>query len=222
RHGVMMPAAVISAVAEKTGRASAYRPRRTLQASPRLEFLETRCLMSGSHAGMARHAEWHLASRGPLVANQRMVSHTVAQRHARRMAVAESSVSKPTFSRPDLTTEYPGVTTRTANPPGPLGLPNVRYVVITETKAAHRSFATAQDLPRVPYCGIQGTISPGDPIDLYRLSIAAGAKSLDFALASDQPAATVPIQFQLFDASGNVLGGWSADGATPSPMHADL
>jgi hypothetical protein len=95
------------------------------------------------------------------------------------------------------------------------GLPSPRsvsYVIAAETNAPHHTLASAQNLPDVPYFGVVGSIVPGDPIDLYRMTLGAGATGVDFGLVSRQSAPTVPLQFWLYDGSGRLLGEWSTGG----------
>ncbi len=95
------------------------------------------------------------------------------------------------------------------------GLGQATYVVVFETKEPHHTFLTAQELPDVPYFGVIGTIGTGDPTDLYRLTLGAAAEQLDFQLAWGTSVPQVQMQFQLFDATGRVLGEWSP-GHSPS------
>jgi hypothetical protein len=106
--------------------------------------------------------------------------------------------------------------------PGIPGLPRARYVIVPETKAPHQTFTTAQVLPNLPYFGVVGTLGSGDPIDLYRLTLNAGAGGLNFGLVSDQSAPTIPMQLQVFDGSGRLLGEWSLGGQGTTSLYAGL
>jgi hypothetical protein len=89
------------------------------------------------------------------------------------------------------------------------GLPPDHYVVVHETTAPHDTLATALELPDVPYFGVIGTLGPGNPIDLYRLTVSVGEGRLDFVLLTSQSASAIPTDFGLFDGSGQLPGQWS-------------
>jgi len=178
-----MPSLLDHILAEKSARDSAPRLHLRLRAAPRVESLETRCLMSGWHPTNATYRDSPLPVRGTAV-----------------------------------TTQTNDVTTL----PGVPGLPQGPYVVVAETKDPHQTLATAQELPDLPYFGVVGTIGSGDPIDLYRLTLSSPPQRLDFALVSNQSTLTVPMQFQLFDGSGQVLGVWSLDGQGTPSLHGEL
>jgi hypothetical protein len=208
--------------AEKPGRGQAHRPRFASRASPRVEFLETRCLMSGSHSGTADHPRTHVIIPGAAVTVHRSVSHDVDHATVRRQLPAHTQTALPAPIDQSPPGEYKDLATSVAVSPGIPGLPNSPYQIVLETKNPHQTLATAQALPRVPYFGVVGSTSTGDPIDLYRLTVAAGVTGFDFALVSNQAATSVPLQLQLFDGSGKSLGGWWVDSQIASPLHADL
>jgi hypothetical protein len=101
--------------------------------------------------------------------------------------------------------------------PGLPGFPQGNYVTVLETKTSHHTFATAQNLPYLPYFGVVGTLGSEEPIDLYRLTLSGGAEGLNFGLASEQSGPIVQVQLQVFDGSGHMLGERSlgGEGATP-------
>jgi hypothetical protein len=88
------------------------------------------------------------------------------------------------------------------------------YVIIHSSDAPHGRFLTAQGLPDVPYFGVIGTLGPGDPIDLYRMTLDAGTAGLQLALQAQQVSASAPLQLWVFDGSGRVLATWSPGEAT--------
>ena len=102
------------------------------------------------------------------------------------------------------------------------GLPQGRYVVVPESNAPHHTLATAQELPELPYVGVVGTLGSGEPIDLYRVTLSSGVSGLNFGLESDQSALTIPMQLQVFDASGHLLGEWSLGGQSSTSLYGGL
>jgi hypothetical protein len=106
--------------------------------------------------------------------------------------------------------------------PGLPGLPRANYVIVPETTAPHHTLATAQGLPDLPYFGVVGTLGSGDPIDLYRLTLSGGVDGLNFGLVSDQSTPAVPMQLQVFDGSGHMLGEWSLGGQGTTTLFGGL
>jgi hypothetical protein len=84
------------------------------------------------------------------------------------------------------------------------------YVIVSETRSPHQTFATAQSLPNDPYFGVIGTIGGGEPIDLYRLTVSAATAGFQFELVSSPSVSTALPRFWLFDGSGRVMGEWSS------------
>jgi hypothetical protein len=195
-----------------------------LRARPRLEVLETRCLMSGWHPGTEHDSVLPLSVHGPAATTQFGASHGLDRDNVRQPMTQQAGQSARVWSGDDSGTGYGSWSSRSdaATSPDVPGLPRARYVVVPERKAAHQTLATAQPLPDVPFFGVVGTTAAGDPIDLYRLTLTAGAAGLDFGLVSDQSASTVPVQVQLFDGSGQVLGEWSVGGQGTASLHAEL
>ena len=100
----------------------------------------------------------------------------------------------------------------TTNAPQPADLSPVDYTIVPESKSPHHTPSTAQSLPDLPYFGVIGTTATGDAIDLYRLTLNDGAGRLEFSLVSTEVGQTAPVQFQIFDGSGHLLGAWSSGG----------
>jgi hypothetical protein len=93
-----------------------------------------------------------------------------------------------------------------------LGLPQESYVTIPETSSPHGSLSTAQVLPDLDYFGVVGSLGSGEGIDLFRLTLQNAQEGLDFGLVALRGNEPVPMQFQLFDGSGHVLGSWTLGG----------
>jgi len=125
-------------------------------------------------------------------------------------------------SEGDHKSEYTGSTSDTTTLPALPGLPRGPYVVVPETKDPHQTLATAQELPDIPYFRVVGTIGSGGPIDLYRLTLSSRAEGLDFGLGSDQSLPSIPMQLQLFDGTGHVLGEWSVGGQGTPSLYVEL
>ncbi len=198
-----MPFISDRALTERSGQELANRLRPSLRVRPSLEVLETRCLLSGLYPGSEYDHGLPLPGRRPVVA---------AKSHA------------PPDPVDNNRSEYgAGVSwSHTATLPGLPGLPQADYVVVAETKAPHHTLATAQELPDLPYVGVVGTLGSGDPIDLYRVTLSSGAAGLNFGLESDQSALTVPVQLQVFDGSGHILGDWSLGGQGTTSLYGGL
>ena len=209
---------------DESRRNPAERLRPRLRAIPRLEGLETRCLMSGWHVRAEHYAITPPPARDPGVAMQfhalpASEGHGVG-RPAAQQAVNAARVSSGGDSGP-RSGSWSSASDATSLPNVP-GLPIARYVVVPDTNVPHQTFATAQPLPDVPYFGVVGTTASGEPIDLYRLTLDAGTAGLNFGLVSDQSASTAPVQLQVFDGSGQVLGEWSVGGQGTASLHAGL
>jgi hypothetical protein len=189
--------------------------------APRLEFLETRCLMSGSLPRIAPQIDAHRPIWESAVTRERVAAHAVHHRIAQPRLTQVRQDSTPVMGNGEYRSTDGSPTDASTSPIFP-GLPQEPYAVVLETKSPHQSIGTAQDLPRVPFFGVVGSINPGDPIDLYRLTLASRIDSLDFAFRLDQPAPTVPLELQLFDGSGQVLNGWSLNGQITTPLHAEI
>jgi hypothetical protein len=209
---------------DQSRRDSAERQRSRLRALPRLEALETRCLMSGWHPRVEHDAVMPLAVRDRVVATEFRalpaldgpgVRQPVAQQAQNAFRVSSGGDSGPGYGSGSPASDATSL-------PNIPGLPIGRYVVVRDSSTPHQTFATAQPLPDIPFFGVVGTTASGEPIDLYRLTLTAGAASLDFGLVSNPSAATAPVQLQLFDGSGQVLGEWSVGGQGAASLHAGL
>ena len=94
-------------------------------------------------------------------------------------------------------------------------------MIVPETAAPHSTLASAQNLPNLPYFGVIGTLGSDNPVDFFQMTIGAAAAGIQFELVAQQPAASTPVQFSLYDASGQVLGTWTS-GARPQPDGSSL
>jgi hypothetical protein len=115
--------------------------------------------------------------------------------------------SNPT---PDDDSHYLVATLGDAATAAPLDPTHAAYVIVPETTAPHSTLATAQNLPDDPFFGVIGTLAANNPIDFFEMTIGARTAGLRFELAAQQPSATTPLQFALYDATGRVLGTWIA------------
>ncbi len=200
---------------------SAERMRPRLRLIPRLEMLEARCLLSGAYPGGEFADGRPLPVRGTTVAESPVDSFALDRRGVRLHTTpvggrAGSATDVETAS----TTSGVGVSWSDGTTlPGIPGLPRAHYVIVPEIQSPHQTFATAQGLPDLPYFGVVGTIGSGDPIELYRLTLNSGAEGLNFGLVADQ---SVPIQLQVFDGSGNLLGEWSSSSHGTTSLDAAL
>jgi hypothetical protein len=98
----------------------------------------------------------------------------------------------------------------------------VPYVVIPETIAPHNTFDSAQKLPDLPYFGVVGTIGNRGGVDLYQLTLSAGAARLNFTLSTNLAGTSAPVEFELFDGSGRALGVWTSGSQGSANVQADL
>jgi len=176
--------------------------------------------MSGSRAKTAHYDE-SLTIRGAAVTTRWIDLHDVERRNVGQPVTRDRNPTESAPGQQDSGAGYEvGGSTRNATAlSGLAGAPRGPYVVVLETNEPHHTLATAQALPDLPFFGVIGTTGTGAPIDLYRLTLSAGAESLDFALVADQP---VPTQFQVFDGSGQQLGEWSVGGQGTASLHAEL
>ncbi|MGP0065167.1 MAG: hypothetical protein ACLQGP_16405 [Isosphaeraceae bacterium] len=220
----MMPSIDGRALAERSGRDSAERPRPSFRIGPRLEVLETRCLLSGTYPGGEYDDGPSSPVRGPVV-TEKPVGFRGLDHHGVRQPVTSGgheSGSPPSVGHGSAGARVGGSWSDGTTLPGIPGLPRAYYVIVPETSAPHQTFATAQGLPDLPYFGVVGTIGSGDPADLYRLTLNAGAEGLNFGLVSDQSGAMVPMQLQAFDGAGHLLGEWSFGSQGTTSLSASL
>jgi hypothetical protein len=166
----------------------ARRPQSLPRLAPRLEALETRCLLSD-----------------------------LAALHAASPTLPHPEVAQVGTQRPDDDFLYPSLTSWKAGTPGAaIGPAHVSYVIVPETSAPHSTIGTAQKLPDLPYFGVIGTLGPDSPPDLFEMNVGASAGGVKLELVAQQPAAAPAVEFSLFDATGRVLGTWSASGQPQS------
>jgi hypothetical protein len=149
---------------------------------PRLEILETRCLMSA-----------------------------LFDSHSSSGSVPKPAADQVRMQRPNDDSRYPSVTSRDAAAATvPIDPVHASYVIVPETTAPHSTLATAQVLPDLPFFGVVGNLGPTGSIDLYQLTIDATTAGVQFELVAQQPPGSTPVQLSLYDATGRVLGTWGA------------
>jgi hypothetical protein len=100
--------------------------------------------------------------------------------------------------------------------------PDGSYVVVLENKNPHHTRASAQVLPDLPFFGVVGTLSTSGAIDVYRLTLNENADQLNFGLAFQSNGSTGPMNLQVFNGAGQLLGEWSAGGQGTSVLLAQL
>ena len=194
-----MPSKHDRAQIDRSGGDRARCPRSVPRVSPRLEILETRCLMSDISG---------------LEASFRTAPNPDTALVRSQHAAIEYSL--PTLRRPLEEAEHRPTTAGSAGTALALQDPaHAAYVIVPETAAPHSTLASAQKLPNLPYFGVIGTLGSGNPIDFYQMPIGAAA-GIQLELVAQQPAASTPVQLSLYDASGRVLGTWTS-GARPQP-----
>jgi len=93
---------------------------------------------------------------------------------------------------------------------------------VPETKAPHNTLASAQVLPDLSFFGVVGTLSTSDTIDFYRLTLNEKAEELDFGLVFTKNGSIAPIEFQIFNGAGQLLGEWSSGEQGASVLLAQL
>ncbi len=219
-----MPFTSDRALTERSGREWVERLRPNLRVRPRLEVLETRCLLSGWQAGSEYDEGIRLPGREP-VAAAKSIAYQGLDRRSVRLPVTSRGYDAGSASSVDDPGSGYGVgvsKSDAATSPDLPGLPQGHYVVVPETKAPHHTFATAQELPDLPYVGVVGTLGSGDPIDLYRVTLSSGAAGLNFGLESNPSPLTIPMQLQVFDASGHLVGEWSLGGQGATSLSGGL
>ncbi len=219
-----MASSVDQQSAEKPGRYPACKVRPTTRAKPRLEVLETRCLLSGSRAAIGLYGLTAHAIRTPSPPSQRIAGHATRSSASIPVAPRALSVSEPAAPS-GYDNSSPGTPGSTRFQPSSVGIPGLTgasYTVVLETKAPHHTVATAQVLPDLSFFGVVGTLSTSDTIDLYRLTLNEKAEELNFGLAFQSDGSFVPIDFQIFNGTGQLLGEWSSGDAGASALVAQL
>jgi hypothetical protein len=176
----------------QSGGERARRPHAFPRLSPRLEALETRCLMSD-----------------------------LAALHAVSPTLPRPNGAEVRTLRSDDDSRYPSVSFRGAGNAGVLLEPaHASYVIVPESEAPHSTLATAQVLPDLPFFGVIGNLGPDGPPDLFAMTLDAKTAGVQLELVTQQPAASPAVQFALYDATGRVLGTWTAGGQPVSGSDA--
>jgi hypothetical protein len=135
--------------------------------------------------------------------------------NAGSQALPHPDVVEVSLRRPDNDSSYSSVTPEGAGAAGfAINPAHASYVIVPETEAPHSTLATAQLLPDLPFFGVIGTLSPDSPPDVFAMTLDAKTAGIQFELVTQQPAGSPAVQFALYDATGRVLGTWSA-GAQP-------
>lgn len=205
--GIVMPIKPDRASIDRPGGDATHRPHLVPRASPCLEVLEPRYLMS------------RLQVMG--VANEPVPRPTSIVHPNLAHSSSEISVKAGDDARYAALSSG-GVVTGT----GPGDSQEPSYVIVYETDAPHSSLASAQDLPDVPNFGVIGALDSGELIDLFRMHIGTGTAGLQFELdvTSGQSSPLVPLRFMLFDETGRVVGSWTtgdAPGGLPITLKLD-
>lgn len=193
------------------------------RARPHVEVLEMRCLMSGRGGRVDPFEVRSHAIRAAVGAEVR-TERTIRLHRNSVEAVAQSPTTTARSSPADDDSTYG---TSDANPLPSLvsGRPNVppgSYTVIVETTAPHHTLATAQWLPDLPFFGVVGTLSAGDAPDFYRLTLNEQVEQINFGLAFGKAGSDVPVEFQILNEQGQLLGEWSSDQQGSAVLLAQL
>jgi hypothetical protein len=187
-----MPSPFDRTLNDRTGRGLTPRRRPVLRAAPRLEALESRCLLSSLGA-----------KNGSFGGQPAPLSGTTSP-----AAVAQSTASSVRIGPTSEDAAY--VATPVEGDTGGADPRHASYVIVPESQAPHDTFGTAQVLPDLPFFGVIGNQVPGDPTELFQLNTSAITSGLRFELVSSQSSPAFPLQFSVFDGSGRVLGTWSS------------
>jgi hypothetical protein len=167
--------------------------------------------MSHIRPGLTAHREYVLPPPNAAIAVERAA--LVWASH--RASTSDASVGRSAVVRsldPDPDAMIPGF------PSSSLG----SYVIIAKTGGPHGSLRTAQALPDLPYFGVVGTVGHGDPVDFYRVTLSTAATRLDFGLVSPESGPVVPVQVDLFNGAGALLGEWTTGGPGAQTLHLPL
>jgi hypothetical protein len=200
-RGIAMSSPTDRSSPDRPGRNPAHALRAAPRATPRIEVLETRCLMSGGR--ISSDLEY-------------VPAPSLTSFHRPVQVKQNAEVSSTQYSVHAESDEAGG---DLSNVVVPTGMAPGSYVIVHETAGPHSTFATAQVLPEVPFFGVIGTLSTLDSIDLFRMTVGAGTTGFQVALVSQRPTPGVPLEFWLFDASGRVAGHWSSsDASVGSPL----
>ncbi len=220
----MMASSVDHKSADPPGRGPAYKARTGTRAKPRLEELETRCLLSGLRPAMDPYHKTAHSFRATSPLRERLTSHSSPSSATIQHAPPAASASEPSSLSDDDDSTY-GMTGSTQFSPSSVGLGGPAggsYTVVFETKAPHHTKATAQVLPDLPFFGVVGTISTSDAVDFYRLTLNENVEELNFGLAFQRNGQVAAFEFQIFDGAGQLLGEWSSGEQGASIVLAQL
>jgi hypothetical protein len=208
--------------AEEPGRTPAHKVRTRAEAKPRLEALETRCLMSGSHGSIDRFFVQSHELPAVAGAYDRIARHVRGHRHAiDKMAQVAKAKAGSSETDNDAGVERSAKRALAAflgNPDPQLG----KYVIVKESKTAHHTLATAQDLPDLPFFGVVATIGGDNTIDFYRLTLEENVSRLDFGLVFKNASSIDTLELEVFNGAGQLLGEWSSTSGSSSLILAQV
>jgi hypothetical protein len=140
------------------------------------------------------------------------------------LGVDDDSVTDPVFWCIDVLSDRPGPTTGpprvgsdavlTTEPPSPAASPYAPEATpapffpgaLQEATGTHATRISAQALPEVGDTVLDGQWSPGDTLDLYRISMHPNTQALRVGLHVLDPRAGSPDHLVLYDGQGKVLG----------------
>ena len=217
-----MPSKHDRAQIDRSGGDRARCPHSVPRASPRLEILETRCLMSDLSGLEASSPTAPYPDAVPVRLRHAAIEYSLPTLPLPLGVPKPAPTANETKVAPVEEAEYRPATPGSAGTALALEDPaHAAYVIVHETAAPHSTLASAQDLPNLPYFGVIGTLGSDNPIDFYQMTIGAAAAGIQFELVAQQPAASTPVQLSLYDASGRVLGTWTS-GARPQPDGSPL
>jgi hypothetical protein len=221
---IMMAFSVDYQSADKPGRGPGHKVRPSTRAKPRLEVLETRCLMSGLRPSIDPFDNPVHPIRAAAAATERFASHASPLIATIQPPPRVGSASEPSSLIEDGDSSN-GATGSVLFSPPSLGFPEPpsdSYTVVLETKAPHDTLASAQVLPDLSFFGVVGTISTSATVDFYQLTLNEKAEELDFGLVFQQNGSIAPMEFQIFDGAGQLLGEWTSGGQGASILLAQL
>jgi hypothetical protein len=222
--GITMESSVDQQSADLPGRVTADKVRPSTRAIPRIELLETRCLMSRWQPSIDAYHGPSRAISATARATERIALPARAHNVTIQGAPRGGTVSDGS-SRSENDDSSNGATGSTPISPSSLGLsdfPEGSYALVLETKAPHHTRSTAQVLPDLPFFGVVGTISTSDTTDFYRLSLNEWVEDLYTGLTFQSNGASAPIDFQIFNGAGQLLAEWSSGGQGASVILAEL
>jgi len=210
--------------ADRPSRGQAHKVRQGTRAKPRLEVLEARCLLSGWRPRIGLYDEPANPLRAAPSGTERIAAHASDSKATIQSAERVGSASVPPSLIADDDSGYEAAGSVRISPAsvGFPGLAGGSYTVVFETNARHDTLASAQVLPDLSFFGVVGTISTGDTVDFYRLTLNEKADELDFGLVFQKNGSVAPMEFQIFDGAGQLLGEWTSGGQEASILLAQL